>query len=105
MAVRFRNGRDCPTCPTPAQTAIEKAVAQTKVQVLTSAAESERLWRHVLFGTGTVAGMILGYAKQGLPGDPREGIKALIATLTDALAALDGKEERADDEVDAPRSE
>lgn len=98
MAVRFKNGRDCPT---PAHTAIAKAAVQAATQVLTSPAESERLWKHVLFGAGTVAGMIHGYAKLGLPGEPREGIQAIIATLTDALAVLDDQEQEGADDEDS----
>lgn len=101
MAVRFQNGK-CVKCPTPAHTAIQKAVAQAPTRVLTSQDESDRLWKHVLFGTGTVAGMILNYATLGLPGDPREGINAIIATLNDALAALD---ERAGNETETSGSE
>lgn len=102
MATRFPSGRDCVKCPTPAQTAINKAIAKAPMQVLTSAGESERLWKHVLYGTGTVVGLIHGYAKAGLPGDPRDGIKALIAVLNDALVALD---ERAGNETEASGSE
>lgn len=96
MAVRFRSGRACRTCPQPAQTAIAKAAAHVPATVLTSEAESTRLWKHVLFGTGTCAGMIVGYAKLGLPGDPRGGIKAVIATLTDALRVLEERAGNAD---------
>lgn len=106
MAVRFQSGRNCPTCPTlsqaPAQTAIAKAVAQAPTRVLTSEAESQFLWRHVLYGTGTIVGVIHGYATLGLPGDPRDGIKALIDKLTDALKVL---EERAGNETLASGSE
>lgn len=98
MAVRFKNGRDCPTCATPAKTAIAKASAQAPVRVLTSEGESQYLWRHVLYGAGTIVGLIAGYAKGGLQGEPRDEIKALIATLDDALKALD---ERAGNEIPA----
>ena len=89
MAVRYRNGRDCPTCPTPAQAAIAKAEAKAPTRVLTSQSESEYLWRHVLFGCGTIVALIKGYAALKLPGNPRDGIKALIATLEEALRILD----------------
>ena len=89
MAVRFKAGRVCRTCTTPAQTAIAKAAVQVPTRVLTSESESNGLWKHVLFGTGTVVGLIKGYAVAGLPGDPRDGIKALIATLNEALMVLE----------------
>jgi hypothetical protein len=60
--------------------------------VLTSEAESTRLWKHVLYGAGTIAGVIHGYAKLGLPGDPREGIQSIIDVLNDALGALNNSE-------------
>lgn len=90
MGVRFRNGRACPTCNAPAATAIDKAAAQAPTRVLTSKDESDRLWRHVLYGCGTIVGLIKGYAALGLPGDPREGIKSLIATLQETLNLLEG---------------
>jgi len=100
MAVRFKTGQNCPTCSTPAKTAIAKAAAQAPVRVLTSDGESQYLWRHVLYGAGTIVGLIAGYAKHGLQGEPRDEIKALIATLNDALKALD---ERAGNEIPLTR--
>lgn len=92
MTVRFKNGRDCPTCATPAKTAIAKASAQAPVRVLTSEGESQYLWRHVLYGAGTIVGLIKGYAQNGLQGEPREEIKALIAVLQDALQSLENRQ-------------
>jgi len=47
-------------------------LAETKIdqRVVCVQGEAERLWRHVMFGTGTCVGMIEGYLNIGMPGDP-----------------------------------
>ena len=60
-----------------------KAVEHKSI-VITSTEEGQNLWNHILFGTGSCVGMIEGYQKMGLPGDP---LPSLI-DLRDRLNAV-----------------
>jgi hypothetical protein len=55
---------------------------------ITLEGQGQRLWDHVLFGTGTCVGMIQGYANLGLPGDPCNQIEDLIGQLSAVLNQL-----------------
>lgn len=100
MAVRYKNLKvRCATCPKPPERASRKAAppAEVPTEKLTLPEEHGiKLWSHVLFGTGTCVGMIEGYARQEMPGDPREGIEELRDRLTDVLFSLNRRAE-ADD--------
>jgi hypothetical protein len=74
--------RRCPDPPAPkalpvSTAAAEKAAAKLAGTSLTVASEAERLWSHILFGTGTCVGMLQGYADLDMPGDPLPGLRDL----------------------------
>jgi len=48
--------------------------------------EAERLWKHVLFGTGTCVGMLSGYTALELPGDPLPHLYSLAERLHEIIA-------------------
>lgn len=52
------------------------------MSVITSEGEGQKLWNHVLYGTGTCVGMMQGYFDLGMPGDPLPQIQHLIGMLT-----------------------
>lgn len=90
-----RRARSCRGCKDPeivATKAIEKAIAATP-KVLVPAEEGARMWRHVLFGTGTCIGMMHGYAEQGMPGVDVEQIQALIVSLDKVAKTVKAKNE------------
>lgn len=95
--IKCRRG-NCPEKVTsPAQA---KAAPTVSVLKITSEGEGERLWKHVLFGTGTCVGMIEGYAALAMPGNPLEA----IVSLRDRLNKLIHKYEALADE-DQPSEE
>lgn len=59
--------------------------------LVSSRSESERLWKHVLFGTGTCIGMIEGYTALNLPGDPRAGLKKLRDRINTLITKHEAK--------------
>jgi hypothetical protein len=75
MAPRNTRPIECGNCPRPIQVSYPAAVMRTLA--ITSESESERLWKHVLYGTQTCIGMIEGYAELDLPGDPSGPIEAM----------------------------
>jgi hypothetical protein len=98
MAVRFKNLKvKCATCPKPpdrASRSATKIVTEPPSEKLTlSEQQGMKLWSHVLFGTGTCVGMIEGYARQDMPGDPREAITELRDRLSEVLISLQRREE------------
>lgn len=103
MTVRYKNLKvKCATCPKPPDRASRKPakleVEQPTEKLTLPEQQGVKLWSHVLFGTGTCVGMIEGYARQEMPGDPREGISELRDRLSDVLASLNQRAE-ADDAV------
>ena len=78
-----RSRARCRRCPeNQAAIAADKASAQLKEvkpepKLLTSKGEAERLWKHVLFGTGTCVGMLCGYTDLEMPGNPLQQLYAL----------------------------
>lgn len=58
-------------------------------KILSVEGEAARLWNHVIFGTGTCVGMLLGYAKLRMPGDPRKGLYALRDQLNLAIKTVE----------------
>lgn len=98
MARRNRRCRNCPDEPTPslAQEAAKAAVAKVTSasidhKVITTKGEGQRLWNHVLFGTGTCIGMMQGYAALGMPGDPLPRLRELISMLSELQQQLETK--------------
>lgn len=78
-----RRAKGCRGCKDPqlvASKAIEKAIAATP-KSLVPEEEGAKLWRHVLFGTGTCIGMMHGYAESGMPGVNVEQLQVLIVSL------------------------
>jgi hypothetical protein len=61
-----------------------------RVLAITTQAEGERLWKHVLFGTMTCVTMIEGYAELGMPGDCVQGVTILRDRLDRVLNKLKG---------------
>lgn len=91
-----RRCRNCPdeeaVKPTPNVATNKYADRVLEPRLVTQVSESERLWNHVLFGTGTCIGMIEGYAKLGLPGDPAPQIQQLIQRLQGVLKGIKSNE-------------
>jgi hypothetical protein len=99
MAERPRQRSRCRTCrtpplATPVQDAAEKAASKLKntqvdLQVITVVGEADRLWRHVLFGTGTCIGMLAGYAALSMPGNPLPELRALRQRIDEIIKSLE----------------
>ena len=53
--------------------------------------EADRLWNHVLFGTGTCVGMIEGYVQLKMPGNPLSQLHALVERLVQVIQTLERK--------------
>ena len=95
---RTRRCRNCPDSPQapvlpkskPAQTE-QKPASVLSQRLIDDESEGLRLWNHVLFGTKTCCDMIDGYANLDMPGDPRQKIRELIASLTTTLNKLESK--------------
>lgn len=86
--------RNCPDEQKPTDLIQPKVMAaKLSGDLITQAGESERLWKHVLFGTSTCIGMINGYADLGLPGDPRPRIQELIRQLQTAIQTIEDRYE------------
>lgn len=75
--------RGCPPNP-PAPSTITVAAdksrrADAKVDpvIINTPGEGQKLWSHVLYGTGTCLGMIEGYYNLRVPGDPLPGLLEL----------------------------
>lgn len=100
MSVRYKNLKvKCATCPKAPDRA-SRASAAAKVapeppseKLTLSEQQGIKLWSHVLFGTGTCVGMIEGYARMDMPGDPREAITELRDRLSQLLISLDRRDE------------
>lgn len=97
---RGRNRQKCRKCPQPEQAAAITRQAADKAQAkLTDAklepriiyieGEGERLWRHVLFGTGTCIGMLAGYAALNVPGNPLPQLYALANQLNSVIQQVE----------------
>ena len=99
-----RRKRRCRNCTDPqsdelVSNAAAKSAAKLDSRTLddslvTQTGESQRLWRHVLYGTATCLGMIEGYANLGMSGDPlpqllqlSERLQKLIKTFEDRNAS------------------
>jgi len=85
------------TSPTPAQDAVKKSSEQltratVDPRIVSVDGEAERLWRHVLFGTGTCVGMIAGYVEIDMPGDPLPQLEALANRLSQIIETVKGKQ-------------
>lgn len=65
--------------------------ATLDARVVSVEGEADRLWRHVLFGTGTTVGMIEGYAAIDMPGDPLPQLYVLADRLNQIIKSLEGK--------------
>lgn len=88
MAVRYPKGV-CQTCPKPTPTPVPAAKIELRSYHSVPMDESLRLWRHILFGTTTCVSIIEGYAEQGLPGNPIDGVKHLRDRLNTLIQKLE----------------
>jgi hypothetical protein len=87
-----RHKRRCRNCPETEQPTVAKSVAAAEADktaakklsqsIVTSEGEGQKLWNHVLYGTGTCVGMMQGYFSLGMPGDPLPQLQQLIESLT-----------------------
>jgi len=89
---------DKPPTPTPVKDATVKVYNKYSGRkldeaLLTRSGESAALWNHILFGTGTCVGMIEGYTRLGLPGNPAPQLRDLIARLEGVAALYESKHE------------
>lgn len=89
MAVRNKK-KPCTNCPKPKPT-VKSVVVQPLAVFNVEMDQGLRLWKHVLFGTGTCIDMIEGYMKGNLPGDPIDGVKHLRDRLTQIINTLEAK--------------
>lgn len=99
---RRKRCRGCPegkpASPTPvkdATTKVHDKLSGRKLDatLVTRSGESDALWNHVLFGTGTCIGLIEGYARLGLPGNPAPHLREMIARLERVAAAFENMNE------------
>ena len=100
---RSRRGRRCRNCPeetqvtpTPVADAASKAVGQLAKALLDPRlvsvdGEADRLWKHVLFGTGTCVGMIEGYVNLEMPGNPLPHLHNLAGRLIAIIEMLEAQ--------------
>lgn len=88
-----RRKKFCRNCDSPnvVAKAAKKAAEQTP-SVISEGTESVRLWRHVLYGTGTCVGMMEGYAALGMEGASVEQIQALIVRLDKLISTVQNKQ-------------
>lgn len=96
MAKRRRRCRNCPDESTPGSDASSIAAeklssAKIEPRVISVEGEGQRLWNHVLFGTGTCIGMLRGYADLNMPGDPLPQLHELASRLSQVIKTLEGK--------------
>ena len=97
MAARRRRCRNCPDEQQPlsaAQSIADKAAAKVTSSVIdrnviTTEGEGQKLWNHVLFGTGTCIGMMQGYANLGMPGDPLPQLRDMNSMLTEIIKQVE----------------
>lgn len=103
MAVRNARkrcrGRNCPDAPQ-----VKMAAQPTAMLNITSDGEGMRLWKHVLFGTGTCIGMIEGYAALGMPGDPYEALCQLRERLNQVISTYEAPSHEVDPAEERPTS-
>lgn len=93
-AMTVRNARKCRrNCPEPPVVTEVKASPSPRVLNITSESEGERLWHHVLFGTGTCVDMIEGYHAANMPGNPLERIKSLSGRLQAVINTIETNNE------------
>lgn len=91
MAVRNKRPcKNCPQSPDGEQKVNAKGINYT-VTYVGPQDQGEKLWKHVLFGTGTCINMIEGYAKMQMPGDPLPGLKELRDRLNVIIETLGPK--------------
>jgi hypothetical protein len=93
MAVRFKEKcRFCPDAQPANSTPKLKRKPNTTNTILSisTPAEGQRLWKHVLFGTSTCISMIEGYAALGMPGDPCCALKELRDRIGNIIANIEG---------------
>lgn len=71
-----------------AKSGAKLAEARLDPALVSAPGEAQRLWNHVLYGTGTCLGMIEGYARLEMPGNPLPQLESLaerLATLINTL--------------------
>lgn len=91
MARATRPEKTCKGCPEKRRKYAQAHNPQK--MVLTFQGEGERLWKHVLVGTGTCIGMIEAYASLKVPGDPKDGIVSLRNRLNKVISKLEQNNE------------
>lgn len=109
---RNRDSRKrCKNCPdavppvgsqTPAIIAANNAALKMALRPIAEGTEGTKLWHHLLFGTGTLIGMMDGYADAGLPGGPVDQVNQLIQRLVQVAQKLATTNETRDSKALVP---